>query len=111
MASQMDEEQDAATKRFSDAYREAVGSVMAARTLYDQACAARRLQSTFSRPCASYRCSCRVMCRCRTGVPSVGRRRPRATRRRALAERSCRGDSVRPAPAGSADKHGASPVR
>ncbi|HLJ66356.1 MAG TPA: hypothetical protein VKX16_03230 [Chloroflexota bacterium] len=34
------EGQDTADERLSDAYREAVGSVVAARTLYNQACAA-----------------------------------------------------------------------
>ena len=34
-----DEGKDAADERLSDAYRDSVGSVMAARTLYDQACA------------------------------------------------------------------------
>lgn len=35
-----DESQEAANEQLSDAYRESVGSVMAARKLYDEACAA-----------------------------------------------------------------------
>jgi hypothetical protein len=37
---EVDQGQDNSKEQLSDAYREAVGSVMAARTLYDQACAA-----------------------------------------------------------------------
>lgn len=40
MTDEIGADHDAASERLSDAYREAVGSVMAARRLYDQACAA-----------------------------------------------------------------------
>ena len=50
----MGEDRDAPSEQLSDAYREAVGSVMAARTLYDQACAAHGADSWPARQAQDY---------------------------------------------------------
>lgn len=49
-----DEGKDAADERLSDAYRDSVGSVMAARTLYDQACAAHGADSRPAKQAQEY---------------------------------------------------------
>lgn len=54
MTGEVDEERDATNERLSDAYREAVGSVMAARTLFDQACAAHGADSWPARQAQDY---------------------------------------------------------
>ena len=54
MTDEVDEGQDATNERLSDAYREAVGSVMAARTLYDQARAAHGADSWPARQAQDY---------------------------------------------------------
>ncbi len=53
MTGNTDEARDA-TGRLSDAYREAVGSVMAARKLYDQACADHGLESPAAKQARDY---------------------------------------------------------
>jgi hypothetical protein len=47
-------DQDAVNERLSDAYREAVGSVTGARTLYDEACAAHGTDSWPARQARDY---------------------------------------------------------
>lgn len=54
MKHDVDEDRDAANERLSNAYREAVGSVMAARVLFDQACAAHGVESWPARQAEDY---------------------------------------------------------
>jgi hypothetical protein len=54
MRRDVDPGQDAANEQLSDAYREAVGSVMAARTAYDQICAAQGAESWPARQAKEY---------------------------------------------------------